>query len=400
MKRTDLCGIAGVLAFVHALLLVGELREWRFHLDHYLNAALLATNLYVLLGLHLAVLGRRWPVGAAYAAGYAALFYTFFLAHPAWQPSFFIYAILYASVFRIPLALGLLVIFILCNTLAQPYPGAAFVTLGATFAAGYAAYRRGAGWFRVLCLTVGVGCFLVLLFPITSFLLMDAPQTLLRTLREPEVKEALTNSLTTATIAALIGLVMGVPLAYALARATFPGKGILETAIDVPILVPQSAAGVAFLWVLGEKGPLGQILPLADTRVAIVIAQLFVSSPFLIKTALTAFESVGRQYENAARTLGATEAGAFWRVSLPLAARGVFVGCILAWSRAISEVGSLVLFAYHPITAPILVLAKGSQVGIAEARPIAVLLVLACLWIFVGLHVVRSVAFRRFVAAR
>ena len=400
MKRADLWATAGLLLLVHALLLVGELRDWRFRLDHFVNAALLGANLYALFGLQLAVRGRRWTFGALYVAGYVALFYVFFTAHRAWQPSFFVYAVLYASVFRIPLAIGLFVIFVLCNTLAQPYPAAAFATLGATFTVAYLVRRRGSGWFRVLCLAVGAGAFLILLFPITSFLLMDSPQTLLQTLREPEVSATLKTSLSTATIAAVIGLLIGVPLAYALARTSFPGKGILETAIDVPILIPQSAVGVAFLWVLGEKGPLGHLLQIPDTRAGIVIAQLFVSAPFLIKTALTAFESVGWQYEDAARTLGASEASAFWRVSLPLAGRGVFVGCILAWSRAISEVGSIALLAYYPITAPILVFAKGSQVGIAEARPIAVLLVLACLWVFVGLHVIRSVAFRRFVAVR
>jgi molybdate/tungstate transport system permease protein len=199
-------------------------------------------------------------------------------------------------------------------------------------------------------------------------------------------------------VATLVSLIVGVPLAYALARLTFPGKGTLETIVDVPILIPHSAAGIAFLWILGEKGPLGHLIHVPGTMAGIVIAQAFVSSPFLIKTAMTAFESIEPQFEAAARTLGASEWSVFWRVSLPMASRGVFVGCILAWSRAISEVGSVALLAYHPITAPILVFTKGSQVGIAEARPIAVLLVLACLWIFVGLHVIRSVAFRRFVA--
>lgn len=381
------------------LLVAGELRGWRFHLDHFINAALFVTNLYALVGLYLVAQRHRWPAVVAYVAGYAALFYAFFLYHPAWQPSFFVYAVLYASVFRLPLALGLLVIYILCNAFAQPYPTAAFVTVGATFAAAYAARRRGAGWFRVACLVFGAGLFLVLLFPITAFLLMDAPQTLIQTLREPEVKEALGNSLLTASAATLVSLIIGVPMAYALARLSFPGKGTLETVVDVPILIPHSAAGVAFLWILGEKGPLGSMLQIPGTMAGIILAQTFVSSPFLIKTAMTAFEAIEPQFEAAARTLGANEWSVFWRVSLPMASRGVFVGCILAWSRAISEVGSVALLAYHPITAPILVFTKGSQVGIAEARPIAVLLVLACLWIFVGLHLIRSVAFRRFIAA-
>jgi molybdate/tungstate transport system permease protein len=398
VRRSDLIGVAGLIALVHLLLVLGEMRGWRFHLDHLVNAALFVTNLYALVGLHLIAQRHRWQVAAAYVAGYAALFYFFFLAQPAWQPSFFVYAVLYASVFRLPLVLGLLVIYILCNAFAQPYPAAAFVTVGATYAAALAVRRRGAGWFRTACLALGAGLFLVLLFPITAFLLMDAPQTLLQTLREPQVKEALKNSLLSATGATVVSLIIGLPLAYALARLTFPGKGTLETIVDVPILIPHSAAGVAFLWILGEKGPLGEFIHVPGTMAGIIIAQTFVSSPFLIKTAMTAFESIEPQFEAAARTLGANEWSVFWRVSLPMASRGVFVGCILAWSRAISEVGSVALLAYHPITAPILVFTKGSQVGIAEARPIAVLLVLACLWIFVGLHVIRSVAFRRFVA--
>jgi molybdate/tungstate transport system permease protein len=398
VRRSDVIAVAALLALVHALLAVGEARGLRFHLDHLVNAALLVTNLYALVGLYIVTRRFRWPIAALYVVGYALIFYVYFLFEPDWQPSFFLYAVLYASLFRLPLGIGLLAIYMLSNAFAQPYPAAAFVSLGATFAVAYAARRRGAGWFRVACLALGAGAFLVLLFPITSFLLMDTPQTLLETLREPDVAAALKTSLLSASIATVVGLVFGVPLAYALARARFTGRGVLETAVDVPILIPQSAAGIAFLWILGEKGPLGSVLQIPGTLAGVIIAQTFVSAPFLIKTAMTAFESVSPHYEAAARTLGATEWGAFWRVSLPLAGRGVFVGCILAWSRAISEVGSVALLAYRPITAPILVFAKGSQVGVAEARPIAVLLVLACVWIFVGLHVIRSVAFRRFVA--
>jgi len=398
VRRSDVAAIAALLLLVHGLLALGEARGLLFHLDHLVNAALFVTNIYALLGLCFVAQRFRWPIGALYVVGYGVIFYVYFVFEPDWQPSFFLYAVLYASLFRMPLGIGLLLIYMLSNAFAQPYPAAAFVTVGATFAAAYAARRRGAGWFRVTLLALGTGCFLVLLFPITSFLLMDAPQTLLQTLREPEVSEALKTSLLSASVATGLGLLFGVPLAYALARARFPGRAILETAVDVPILVPQSAAGIAFLWILGEKGPLGDLLHVPGTFAGVVLAQAFVSAPFLIKSAMTAFESIGGQYEAAARTLGANEWGVFWRVSVPLAGRGIFVGCILAWSRAISEVGSVALLAYHPLTAPILVFAKGSQVGLNEARPIAVLLVLACLWIFVGLHLVRSVAFRRFVA--
>ncbi len=124
---------------------------------------------------------------------------------------------------------------------------------------------------------------------------------------------------------------------------------------------------------------------------------MFVSAPFLIKTAITSFEAVDPRLESVARSLGASPAGAFWRVSLPLAARGIFVGCILTWSRAISEVGSVAILAYYPMTASVLVFSRSTQAGIEQARPIAIVLILTCLWVFVGLHFVRSVAFRKFV---
>jgi molybdate/tungstate transport system permease protein len=119
---------------------------------------------------------------------------------------------------------------------------------------------------------------------------------------------------------------------------------------------------------------------------------VFVSCPFLIKTAIASFEAVDPRLELVARTLGASPASAFVRVTLPLAARGLAIGAILCWSRAISEIGSLQIFSEYPKTAPILVYQDWASAGLEYSRPVAVLLVLTCLWMFVGFHLVRRLA--------
>lgn len=397
LRRLDRVAILLLLGLIHALLFLGEVRGLTVRLDHFVNAALLVTNLYfVLQGFLLARwLPRRWL--GLYPVGYAALLAVFFGLNPDWRPMFFVYAVFYVSVFRLPFALGLFWIFALSHLFAQPYPLAACVTLGGVFAAIYAAHQRNRDGFRVLCLGFGLLAFLTLLFPLLCFILSDSPQTLLETSHQAEVRDALQVSLTAASLTTLIVLAFGVPLAYALARTDFPGRGVVEALIDLPILIPHSAVGVAFLFLLGSKGPLGGWVRVADTFWGIVVAQTFVSAPFLIKTALTAFAAVDPHLEQIARVLGATSAGAFGRVALPLAARGIFIGGILAWSRAISEFGSVALLAYHPMSAPVLVFQTESQAGLEQARPIAILLVLCCVWIFVGLHWIRSVAFKRFL---
>jgi molybdate/tungstate transport system permease protein len=118
----------------------------------------------------------------------------------------------------------------------------------------------------------------------------------------------------------------------------------------------------------------------------IVVAQVFVAFPFLVKTAMTAFEGIPMSLERASRSLGASAAVTFLRVALPLASRGILVGLTLAWARAISEFGCIVLFASSPVTAPVLVHTEFLRAGATESRPIATLLLVTCVWIFVMLQ--------------
>jgi molybdate/tungstate transport system permease protein len=222
--------------------------------------------------------------------------------------------------------------------------------------------------------------------------MQDSAQTLWRTLARPDVQGAIGTSLLSSTLATLAVAAWGIPLAYALARLEFRGKRLVESLVDVPILVPQSVAGVAFIVLLGPAAPLGQGLEsfaglrLSGTYLGLVLAQVFVASPFLVKSAMTAFEAVPPQLEAASRSLGASAPRTFVRISLPLAARGIAVGAVLAWARAVSEFGTIILFASSPVTAPVLVHTEFLRAGASESRPIAVLLLVICVWVFVVLQ--------------
>jgi molybdate/tungstate transport system permease protein len=165
----------------------------------------------------------------------------------------------------------------------------------------------------------------------------------------------------------------------------------VEGVIDVPIVIPHSAAGIALLMVFGREFFLGRAFDSIGIRftgsvAGIVIAMLFVSVPFLIDAAREGFESVDPRLEKVARTLGATHWQTFWKISLPLAWRGILAGAIMMWARGISEFGAVLILTYHPMVAPILIYERFETYGLRYARPAAVLLILICLFIFAALR--------------
>lgn len=164
------------------------------------------------------------------------------------------------------------------------------------------------------------------------------------------VLDALYLSAVTSTFTLVIAVITGTPLAYLLARRDFPGKFIVDMLIDLPIVLPPTVAGVALLVAFGRRGVVGEHLDdagvnIAFTTTAVVLAQLFVSAPFYIRTAKAGFESVEPVYEGVASTLGASPLRAFWRITLPLAWPSLVAGAILCWARALSELGATLIFA-------------------------------------------------------
>ena len=164
------------------------------------------------------------------------------------------------------------------------------------------------------------------------------------------VMDALVLSIVTTTAALLISVVLGLPLAFVLARRNFRGKTLVETVVALPIVLPPSVAGLALLLVFGRRGLLSAPFELLGfsvpfTTVAVVIAMVFVAAPFFIRSATTGIAAVDGDLEDAARVDGATEWRVFRAVTAPLAASALAAGIVLTWARALGEFGATIMFA-------------------------------------------------------
>jgi molybdate/tungstate transport system permease protein len=242
---------------------------------------------------------------------------------------------------------------------------------------------------------VALGSLLILFiaWPLLRTVTGSDPATLWQTLLEAEVRSAILLTFYSSALATVIAFVAGVPLAYLLARVDFPGKRLVEGIIDVPIVVPHSAAGIALLMVFGRRSLLGKAfglfgLKFVSAAPGIVIAMLFVSLPFLVDSAREGFEAVDPRLERVARTLGASPWQTFQRVSFPLAWRSILSGMVLMWARGLSEFGAVVILAYHPMIAPVLLYERFESFGLTYARPVATIIILICLLTFVALRVI------------
>ncbi|HNT53451.1 MAG TPA: ABC transporter permease [Anaerolineaceae bacterium] len=230
-----------------------------------------------------------------------------------------------------------------------------------------------------------------ILLPLLSLLFSAQPAVLAQTLMDAEVLRSLGITFVGAGIATALGLLVGLPLAFTLARGHFPGKGWVEALIDLPVIIPHTAAGVALLLVFGRQGVLGRWLtPLGiyftDNLAGIVIAMLFVSLPLLVHPARSAFTQLDREVEQSARVDGASGWQVFWQIMLPQAWRGVFSGALMMWARGISEFGAVVILAYHPKVAPVLVFERFNGFGLKAALPVAAILVAVALLVFGSLR--------------
>jgi molybdate transport system permease protein len=186
--------------------------------------------------------------------------------------------------------------------------------------------------------------------PLLALPLATSPRALLAHLGSPMAVRALGLSLATTLAATAIAALLGAPLAYVLARGRARGRDMLDTLVDLPITIPPVVAGVALLLAFGRRGLIGRGLGFAGieipfTTAAVVMAQVFVSSPFFVKAARAGFATVDENLENAARTLGASPWRVFWTVTVPLARPALVAGLVLAWARALSEFGATMMFA-------------------------------------------------------
>lgn len=244
-------------------------------------------------------------------------------------------------------------------------------------------------WFMLL-----MGSFLVIyiIWPLAGMFYRADWGLVASSARDSVVVAALWRSIWTAAAATGIIALFGTPLAYFLARQDFRGKAILEAIIDVPIMVPHTVAGIAVLMAFSPKAPAGALLVRAglspvNSHLGIILACIFVSIPFFVDAARDAFYGVSPRLENVSRTLGATFPHVFFRITLPLAKKGLISGLIMSWARGVSEFGAIVIIAYHPMVAPTLIYDRFATFGLKYSTPIAVQLILVCLGMFVLLRV-------------
>ena len=185
-------------------------------------------------------------------------------------------------------------------------------------------------------------------------------------------------------IATIAALITGIPLAYIFARKEFPGKKILEGLIDIPVIIPHTAVGIALLSAWGRHSFISKStgLNIVGTEIAISMAMFFVSVPFLINSVKSGFRMIDPRYEKTALTLGASPWQMFYTVSLPMVKKSIISGSIMMWGRGISEFGAVIILAYHPVTAPVLIFERFQNYGLKYALPVTVIMILISLLIF------------------
>jgi len=189
-----------------------------------------------------------------------------------------------------------------------------------------------------------------LLLPLVALFLRVSPGTLIEQLGSGAAVDAILVSLKTSLLAHVVILGLGTPVAWVLATHSFPGRRVVVAAIELPLVLPPAVAGIALLAAFGRRGLLGETfeglgISLPFTQAAVVVAIVFVASPFYLRQAIAAFAALDRTLIDASRTLGAGPLRTFRRVALPLAAGALGAGSSLAFARGLGEFGATIIFA-------------------------------------------------------
>lgn len=235
---------------------------------------------------------------------------------------------------------------------------------------------------------------LVLLFilaPLAGMFLHIDGARFLETVKDKEVQDSIWLTLVVSFGATFVFAFAAIPFAWLLARRNFPLKDVVQGIIDLPVVLPHTAAGLALLGFLSREGFLGKVasslgLELINHPAGIALAMAFVSLPFLINSARDGFAAVPERLEQAALNLGAGYSKVFFTISLPLAWRSVTTGFVMMFARGMSEFGAVVIIAYHPMVAPVLIYERFSSYGLNYARPAAVFFILVALLFLIALR--------------
>jgi molybdate/tungstate transport system permease protein len=239
-----------------------------------------------------------------------------------------------------------------------------------------------------------------ILVPLIGLATVQSAGNLARVAAMPDVRQAIWLSLLAAFLTAGVAALLGIPLAYVLARSEFRGKEIVIAIVDLPLAVPHTVAGIALLIVFGRQGliggPAGLVFGMRfwGNLAGVVVGMLFVAAPYTVNAALIGFEAIDPRLEKVARTLGMGPWGVLVHVTLPLAWRSIMTGLTLTYARAISEFAAVAILAYYPMTAPVKIYELFLQFGLDESSGMALLLLIVSLALFI---LFRTLARRRSV---
>jgi molybdate/tungstate transport system permease protein len=245
--------------------------------------------------------------------------------------------------------------------------------------------------FTILSILISLFVLLFILLPIIVMIFTVNHERLSEAARDSEVMDSIYLSISASGTASLIVLIVGTPFSYFLSRKNFFGKSIVESVVDLPIMIPHTVVGISIISVIGKNFWLGKLLYNAGFRFlgtfwGIVLVMAYMGLPFYVNTVKVALDKIPVRYEKISQTLGANRFQTFINVIFPLSKKSMITGFILAAARGISEFGAVVIIAYYPMTAPVMIYQRFTSFGLDYAKPIAVILLLISLMIFFALR--------------
>ncbi|PLY09209.1 MAG: molybdenum ABC transporter permease [Arcobacter sp.] len=233
--------------------------------------------------------------------------------------------------------------------------------------------------FIITLVALGFIIIFFLSIPILKMFVGVGSAKLIETIQDGEVIDSILLTMKVSAWAMVFVLFTGLPLAYIIARYNFYGRSLLESIVDIPIMIPHTAAGIALLTTFGDT-MLGDFfkffgIEFVGTEYGIMIAMMFLSAPFLINSAKDGFRKVDVKLEKVARTLGANPISVFFRITIPNAKKDIINGALMMWSRGLGEFGAVVILVYHPMTTPVLIFDRFNSYGLSFSAPVAAVII-------------------------
>ncbi len=249
-------------------------------------------------------------------------------------------------------------------------------------------------WFLYMLVFLATIVLLFLSVPLINMILGNDLMLLLDTLKQKDVIASVYLTMKVSLWAMIFVLITGLPLAYIIARYNFFGRSFVEALIDIPIMIPHTAAGIALLMIFG-RGSISEAfeffgITFVDTELGIMVAMMFLSSTFLINGAKEGFKKVDIKLEKVARTLGANPMQVFLRISIPNSKKDIINGALMMWGRGLGEFGAVIMIAYHPMVAPVLIYDRFTSYGLSYSAPVASIMIIISIFIFLSVRFVNN----------